>query len=58
MLAFMMYETEERCVDKLTSRIKSKPELIQPFLVEIRRAPLRSWPGTREPHLFFYSQTL
>lgn len=37
MLTFMMCEIEERDVDKLTTRIKSKLKLIQTFLIEIRR---------------------
>lgn len=37
-LDFMIGEPEERCVNKFLSRIKSKPKLIQPFLMEIRRA--------------------
>lgn len=56
MLAFMMCETKERGVDKLTFSIKSKPKLIQPFLMEIRRAEWRWWPGVIEAHLIFYSQ--
>jgi len=53
-----MCETEERGVDKLTSRIKSKRKLIQPFLKEIGRSAWRSWPGVIEMHLIFYSQAL
>lgn len=33
MLTFIMYETEKSDVDNLTSRIKSKPELIKTLLI-------------------------
>lgn len=58
MLAFLMCETEERDVDKLTSRIKSKPKLIQTFRTEMRREALRSWAGVREKHLISYCQVV
>lgn len=58
MLAFMMCEPEETGLGKLISRIKSKPKLIQPFLMEIRRAALSLWPGVREAYLIFYNQAV
>lgn len=58
MLTFIMYETEKSDVDNLTSRIKSKPELIKTLLIEIGREVLRSWAGVREACFIFYSQVV
>lgn len=58
MLTFIMYGTEKSDVDNLTSRIKSKSELIKTLLIEIGREALRSWPRVREACFIFYGQVV